>query len=116
MLDQRLEGKQQPFAVRTILAWMLLGPRTGNKGSLIVNTTLGEETEIWTSVGHTYDMGFQDIGSTWKETCIDEYRWNFGERCKYLLKVHNLVINFLVHTFNMYSCCFALLHFSVDFG
>ena len=39
VLDQRLGGKRQPFAVRTILAWMLLGPRTDKKGSLIVNTT-----------------------------------------------------------------------------
>ena len=55
-------------------------------------------------------MGFQDSSSTAKETSIDEYRWNFGERCKYLLKVLNLVNNFVLHTFNMYSCCFDEIH------
>ena len=72
MLDQRLGGKRRPFAVRTTLGWMLLGPRTDKRGSLIVNTTLVEETEIWTFLRHMYDMDFQDLGSVGKEMSIDE--------------------------------------------
>ena len=34
LLDQRLGGKRQPFAMRTKLGWMLLGPRSDNKSSL----------------------------------------------------------------------------------
>ena len=72
VLDQRLGGKRQPFAVRTTLGWMLLGPRTDKRSPLMVNTTLVEETEIWAYLRHMYDMEFQDLGSVSKEMSIDE--------------------------------------------
>ena len=46
VLDQRLGGKRQPFAVKTVLGWTLLGPRTSRKNLLSVNTTMSEETDM----------------------------------------------------------------------
>ena len=72
VVDKRLGGKWPPFAVRTTVGWMLLGPRTDKRSPLMVNKTLVEETEIWTFLRHMYDMQFQDLGSISKEVSIDE--------------------------------------------
>ena len=39
-----------------------------------------------------------------------------GLLCTFERKVLNLPFNFVVHTFNMYSCCFDKIHFLTQFA
>ena len=67
VLDKRLGGRRQPFAVKTVLGWMLLGPKVSKKNLLSVNTTLSEETDIWSFLRRMYDTEFHDLGGVNKE-------------------------------------------------
>ncbi|KAF8563478.1 Zinc knuckle [Paragonimus westermani] len=67
VFDQRLGGRKQPYAVKTLLGWMLLGPLGSHEGGLsAVNCLQRADASIAEQIKKIYSAEFAD---TEKFTC-----------------------------------------------
>ncbi|MBM6549254.1 DUF1759 domain-containing protein [Streptococcus dysgalactiae subsp. equisimilis] len=61
-LDQRLGGRKQPYAVKTLLGWVALGPQGGTTRRLSsVNCTVSNSQLLLNQLRQLYDSDFTDV-------------------------------------------------------
>ena len=81
VLDQRIGGNKQPFAVRTTLGWMVLGPRKCKDGLLTINNTITEEVDVYDFLKRMYNKEFEDLGVCGRyRTASDEQKQQIRQR------------------------------------
>ena len=60
VLDQRLGSRKQPYAIKTLLGWVLLGPLHGNTKRGTVNYARISEESIKDDIRRLYEAEFRD--------------------------------------------------------
>ncbi|CAH8466083.1 unnamed protein product [Dicrocoelium dendriticum] len=72
-LERRACGRKRPFAARTPLGWILLGPvNTSPEGCVSVHCVQEETTSIETQLKMLYDGGFESAGSSHRSLSMED--------------------------------------------
>ncbi|BHF85326.1 hypothetical protein SprV_1002848900 [Sparganum proliferum] len=75
VLDQRLGGKREPFAVKTLLGWMLLGSSRGRqKQNAVCHCIVNQEKDVTHSIRKLYDSEFSDTSTTTASHSLEDKR------------------------------------------
>ncbi|KAK4474245.1 hypothetical protein MN116_000200 [Schistosoma mekongi] len=74
VLDKRLGGKKRPYAIKTLLGWVVFGPTSYRElGKRVVNhVCMGQSSED--HLRRIYDMEFSDVYSGDKTVSIDDLK------------------------------------------
>ena len=71
VLEQRISGRKRPFAVRSLLGWILCGPLTDSiKGQASINYLSG--TSLVEQLKFMYDREFGDTSQTGKTMSVED--------------------------------------------
>ncbi|KAF4530950.1 hypothetical protein B566_EDAN018985 [Ephemera danica] len=63
VLEQRIGGKGEPYAVKTQLGWVLRGPTRGNPAHITYVNSVGvEEISLKEKIAQMYELEFEDMG------------------------------------------------------
>ncbi|BHF58034.1 hypothetical protein SprV_0100098300 [Sparganum proliferum] len=75
VVDQRLGGKREPFAVKTLLGWMLLGSSRGRqKQNAVCHCIVNQEKDVTHSIKKLYDSEFSDTSTTTASHSLEDKR------------------------------------------
>nr|VZI38433.1 unnamed protein product [Spirometra erinaceieuropaei] len=75
VLDQRLGGKREPFAVKPLLDWMLLGSsRSGQKQNAARHCIINQEKHVTHNIKKPYDSEFSDTSTTTASQSLED-KW-----------------------------------------
>jgi hypothetical protein len=75
IFDQRLGGRKQPYAVKTLFGWMLLGPLGSATNKIAaVNCTFRNELPISEQIQMLYNAEFQDTEALKPALSVDDLR------------------------------------------
>ncbi|CAH8630974.1 unnamed protein product [Dicrocoelium dendriticum] len=72
-IEQRLGGRGQPFAARTLLGWIMLGPVDGSRQAHVsINYVREDELSLEERLRLLYDAGFEDVGSNTRALSVED--------------------------------------------
>ncbi|CAH8446440.1 unnamed protein product, partial [Dicrocoelium dendriticum] len=72
-IEQRLGGRGQPFAARTLLGWIMLGPVDGSRQAHVsINYVREDELSLEERLRPLYDAGFEDVGSNTRALSVED--------------------------------------------
>ncbi|BHF59483.1 Ribose-phosphate pyrophosphokinase 2 [Sparganum proliferum] len=73
--DQRLGGKREPFAVKTLLGWMLLGSSRGRqKQNVVCHRIVNQEKDVTRNIKRLDDSVFSDTSTTTASHSLEDKR------------------------------------------